>query len=133
VRNTAGALLIAASAPLLAGCGGGEKQNAVDVTEACDRLADLGEALLSVGSATTAQQVKTAIDEPLAAFVTAASDSGDERLTELAATYETSFGSYLEGEGLDAREAGNEADVALDRAGQRCMELGASNDFLQEP
>jgi hypothetical protein len=39
------------------------------------------------------------------------------------------FPTYLEMEGIDAREAGNDANVALDRAGARCAELGAANVF----
>jgi hypothetical protein len=69
-----------------------------------------------------------AIDEPLAAFVAAAERSGDGRLAELSHTYHSRFSEYVQGDS----EAGNDADIALDRAGARCTELGAANVFPQE-
>jgi hypothetical protein len=57
----------------------------------------------------------------------------DRRLAELARTYREAFAEYLEGNGIDAREAGNEADIALDRSAERCMQLGATNSFPTQP
>jgi hypothetical protein len=85
--------------------------------------------VLSVRSATTVQEVQNAIDEPLAAFVAAADQSGDGRLAELAHTYDSRFSAYLQG---DDSDAGDEADIALDHAGARCTELGAANVFPHE-
>jgi hypothetical protein len=120
------ALFVTASAVAAAGCGDARKEHAVDVTESCNRLADLAGVVLSLRSATTAQEVQTAIETPLAAFVAAADRSGDKRLADLAHTYDSRFSAYLEG---DASDAGNDANVALDRAGARCIELGAADDF----
>jgi hypothetical protein len=129
--NCARALVLATSV-ILCGCGDDKQGHDVDVTQACDRLEDLAGVVLSVRSATSAQEVQTALDGPLAAFVEAADQSGDGRLAELAHTYDSRFADYLQGSGIDARQAGNEADIALDRAGARCTELGAANVFPQE-
>lgn len=40
---------------------------------------------------------------------------------------------YLTDDTLDGREAGNDADVALDRSTERCLQLGATSDFPEEP
>jgi hypothetical protein len=61
--------------------------------------------------------------------VTAACD----RLETLAETYDDKFMAWRTGDGIGAREAGGDADIALDRAGARCLELGATNDFPQQP
>ena len=122
-------LVLATSVLIASACSDDKKEQAVDATEACNRLEDLAAVVLSVRSATVAQEVQTAIDEPLAAFVAAADQSGDERLAELAHSYDSRFSDYLEGGGIDAREAASDANVALDRAGARCSELGTTNDF----
>jgi Iap family predicted aminopeptidase len=98
----------------------------VDVTEACDRLDELAGVVLSLQSATTAQEIRNAIDAPLAAFVTAADHSGDTRLAEFAHTYDSRFSDYL---AREDNEAGTDANIALDQAGARCIELGATNNF----
>jgi hypothetical protein len=57
---------------------------------------------------------------------------GVRRLTAVSTAAER-FEVYLTDDGIDAREAGNDADVALDRSIERCVELGAPNDFSEEP
>jgi hypothetical protein len=123
------ALCFAAAAVLVSGCGDGKDPGTVDVTKACDRLEELAVAVKSAQLATTPQEVRTAVQGPLTAFVDAAAESGDGPLADFARTYESRLSDYLEADGIDAREAGNDADIALDRAGARCAELGASNDF----
>jgi hypothetical protein len=125
----ASALLLTPAVVLASGCGDDKQAGAVDVTKACDRLEELAVAVKSAQLATTPQEVRTAVQDPLAAFVDAADESGDGPLADFAHTYESRFSDYLETEGIDAREAGNDADIALDRSGARCAELGASNDF----
>jgi hypothetical protein len=73
------------------------------------------------------------VGSALEAFVDAAWESGDQRLRELSSTASERFEVYLTDDGIDGREAGNDADVALDRSIERCIELGAPNDFPQEP
>jgi hypothetical protein len=126
------ALLLGISIAIISGCGGDDKNETADVTEACNRLDDLAGVVLSVGSATTAQEVEAAIAAPLAAFITASDKSGDDLLAELAHTYDSKFSTYLQG-GSDAAGAGEDANVALDRAGARCSELGATNVFPTAP
>jgi hypothetical protein len=110
--------------------GGGE---AVDVTAACDRLEELATAIRDVADAVSVDEVRDAVQAPIDAFSTAASSSGDERLAELARTADESFTEYLTGSGIDAREAGNEADIAVDRSAERCTQLGATNTFPTQP
>ena len=50
-----------------------------------------------------------------------------------ARTADESFTEYLAGNGTDSREAGNEADIAMDRAAERCLQLGATNSFPTQP
>jgi hypothetical protein len=114
---------------VVSGCSDDSKEPVVDVTAACDRLEELAVAVQSARAATTPQEVRTAVQSSLAAFVAAADGSGDDPLAGFAHTYESRFADYLEAEGIDANEAGNEANTALDRAGARCTELGAANEF----
>jgi hypothetical protein len=123
------ALVLTAAIVVASGCGDDNKEQAVDVTTACDRLEELAVAVQSARVATTPQEVRTAVQQPLEAFVAAADGSGDEPLADFAHTYESRFSDYLEAEGIDATEAGNDANIALDRAGSRCEELDAPNDF----
>ena len=125
----ASALVLTAAVALASGCGDDKKAQAVDVTTACDRLEELAVAVQSARVATTPQEVRAAVQQSLAAFVAAADGSGDEPLANFAHTYDSRFSDYLEAEGIDARAAGNDANIALDRAGARCTELGAPNDF----
>lgn len=126
------AALIAAAAGAGIGCGDADPE-VVDAASTCDRLEELGVALLDVVDATTPQEIRDGVDGPLDAFTAAAMSSGDDRLEELADIARERFDVYLDAEGLDAREAGNDANVALDRAAERCLELGADNDFPQDP
>jgi hypothetical protein len=104
-----------------------------DVTDACDRLEELGDAILEVADASSADEVRDVVQAPLDAFSAAAASSGDVRLAQLARTYDEAFTEYLEGDGIGAREAGNEADIALDRSAERCVQLGATNSFPTQP
>jgi hypothetical protein len=52
---------------------------------------------------------------------------------DLLSTAAERFEVHLTDDGIDAREAGNDADVALDRSIERCVELGAPDDFPEEP
>lgn len=112
-----------------------DETQTVDVTTACDRLKDLAIATLTVQSASTVDEVEEALAAPVGAFVEAAKSSGDDGLADLAATYEENFDTYLDAEGLDSREAADDVDITLDRAGQRCIELGAMEleDLPQQP
>jgi hypothetical protein len=112
------------------GDGGGE---AVNVTEACDRLEELADAILDAADASSTGEVRDAVQAPLDAFSAAAASSGDERLADLARTADESFAEYLAANGIDAREAGNEADIAIDRSAERCTQLGATNSFPTQP
>ena len=114
-------------------CSDDDDAGNADVTEACDRLEELGSAILDVRSATSLDEVRDGVGPALEAFVDAARESGDQRLDELSSTAAERFEVYLTDEGLDGREAGNDADVALDRSIERCVELGAPNDFPEEP
>jgi hypothetical protein len=126
------ALVLCTSFAIVSGCGDSQRDKAANVTEACNRLDDLSLALLSVRSARTSQDVQTAIEKPLSAFVNAADLSGDKGLAELGHTYDSRFSAYLNAEGIDARAAGNDANIALDRAGERCSQLGATNNFSRQ-
>jgi primase-polymerase (primpol)-like protein len=123
------------SLPLLlfAACGDGDGGEVVDVAAACDRLEELGNAILGVADANSAAEVRDAVQAPLDAFSAAATSSGDDRLAELARTADESFSEYVDGSGIDAREAGSEADIALDRSVERCTQLGATNSFPTQP
>jgi hypothetical protein len=115
------------------GCSDDEHGEGLSVTEACDRLEELGDAILDAADAGSAAEVRDVVQAPLDAFAATAASSGDGRLAELARTYREAFAEYLEGNGIDAREAGNEADIALDRSAERCMQLGATNSFPTQP
>jgi hypothetical protein len=129
-RRLAPAALLAV---LAVACTGDDSDDAVDVTAACDRLETLATAILESSDATTTAQFVAGVTEPLDAFVAAAGSSGDDRLAELAETYGRELTTWSTSSGIDAREARGNADVALDRAGARCLELGATNDFPQQP
>jgi len=116
-----------------AACSDDDDAESVDVTATCDRLEELGLAILDARSATSLDEVREAVGPPLADFVDAARDSGDQGLDELASTAAERVEVYLTDEGIDGREAGNDADLALDRSIERCVELGATNDFPEEP
>jgi hypothetical protein len=117
----------------LSSCGDDEQgrptttvENAADgVTIACERLKDLANAVLTIQSATSVEEVEEALSAPAKAFVDASRASGDARLAELATTYETNFERYLTSEGLDSREAADDVDITQDRAAQHCVVLGA--------
>ncbi|HEY7069924.1 MAG TPA: hypothetical protein VH479_07425 [Acidimicrobiales bacterium] len=129
-RRLAPAALLAV---LAVACTGDDPDAAVDVTAACDRLETLASAILESSDATTTAQFVAGVSEPLDAFVAAAGSSGDDKLAELAEIYSREFATWSTSSGIDAREARGNADVALDRAGARCLELGATNDFPQQP
>jgi hypothetical protein len=114
-------------------CGHGDGVEAVNVTAACDRLEELAEAILDAADASSPDEVRDAVQAPLDAFSAAAASSGDETLADLARTAEESFANYVAGNGIDAREAGNEADIAVDRSAERCTQLGATNSFPTQP
>lgn len=132
------ATLLGACALLLPmACGDDDTSDPVDVTAACDQLEDLATAVLEgrdeVRDVESLQEFADAIEEPTARLIEEAEASGDDRLADLAHTYEEGLSIYRTGDGIDAREAGNNADIAMDRAMLRCTELGATNDFPQEP
>lgn len=104
------------------------------VQAACDRLAELGTEILDVRGAQSPADVRAGVEEPFAAFVDAAEKTGDERLIDLANRAQSRFEVYVTSpDGLDSREAGDDFDIALDRSGLRCIELGAAVDFPHEP
>jgi hypothetical protein len=113
--------------------GGDDAESAVAVSTACDRLEDLADAVLASQDVETHEGFVEIVAAPLSAFVDAASASGDDELAAQAATYRASLERFAASTGIDAREAANEADIALDRAGLRCLELGATNSFPQQP
>ena len=117
----------------LRACTDDDGGDAVDITAACDHLEELAGAVLSAADATSADEVRETVRAPLDAFAAAAASSGDERLAELARTADESFTEYLAGNGTDSREAGNQADIAMDRAAERCLQLGAPNSFPTQP
>ena len=105
-----------------------------DVEAACDRLADVADAVLAVRNAQTRAEVRARVEEPYDSFVAAADAAGDNRLAGFAHQARGRFDAYLTAtDSLDAREAGDEADIALDRAARRCVQLGATTDFPEEP
>jgi hypothetical protein len=104
-----------------------------DVATACDRLEDLTAAILGARNASSAEQFAGAVIGPQRAFLLAAVATGDDRLADLARTYDEQFTAWRTGTGLDAREAATRADAALDRARPACTELGADNVFPREP
>lgn len=89
--------------------------------------------MLGAGDSDTQAEFGHAIDPAVKAFVRAARSSGDDRLSDLGRTYARNLNIYLTDKTLDAREAGNNADLALDRAAERCTELGFTGEFPQEP
>jgi hypothetical protein len=130
------ATLLGTCVLLLPAACGDDTPDRVDATAVCSRLEDLSTAVLEAQTdAETIEEAADVIEGPLARFVEAAEASADDELAELAHAYEEAFSAYRTGDGLDAREAGNDADIALDRAGARCIELGATNpdDLPQEP
>lgn len=114
-------------------CSDDDDGETVNVTAACDRLEELANAILDVADANSADEVRDAVQAPLDEFSAAAASSGDQRLAELALTADESLAEYLAGNGVDAREAGNDADIALDRSAERCTQLGAANSFPTQP
>ncbi len=114
-------------------CGDDDDSDAVDATEACDHLEVVGNAILDVRDADSLDEVRESVEPAMDAFVDSAEGSGDEQLEEQATNAAEHFDVYLTGDGIEAREAGNDADIALDRSIERCVELGATNDFPQEP
>lgn len=104
-----------------------------DVSTACDRLEDLATTLLQARDATSREEFAGTVERPLRAFVTAAEASGDDRLAELARTYDEQITAWRVLPAADANKAGDRADAALDRAADRCWLLGAHNDFPEEP
>jgi hypothetical protein len=83
------ALVIGTAVLVASGCG--DDNQPVDATAACDRLADLAVAVPSAQVATTPEEVRAAVEQPLADFVAAADGSGDESLADHAHTYESSL------------------------------------------
>jgi hypothetical protein len=116
---------------MTSGCSDDEAER-VDVDEACDRLEELGEVILDAQEATDPKAIES-IRPPFDDFVTAADASGDGSLSDLASTAHDAFDTYLTRSGIERREAGNDADIALDRAIARCVELGATNSFPRQP
>ena len=107
-----------------------DEPRAADVAVACDALEELGNAVGDAEDATTAAEVEAAIQPPVDRFAETAAGSGDETLADLGATVKDNFSTYLTAtDAIDSREAGNAADIAVDRSAQRCIELGADNDF----
>jgi hypothetical protein len=125
--------LVVALALAAGACSEGDDAGSANVTAACDRLEELGAAILDVRSAASVDEVRSGVGPALEAFVDAARESGDPRLGELSSTAAERFEVYLTDDGIDGREAGNDADIALDRSIERCVELGAPNDFPEEP
>ena len=114
------------------GCSGDDAAQSTP-TAACDRLVNLGNAILDVRSADSLEEVRDAVSSETKDFRAAADDSGDRRLAELSRTYEDRFQTYLEKTGIDGREAGNDASIALDRAAARCIDLGYDGEFPEQP
>jgi hypothetical protein len=131
-RRLAGVLLVGAALLVSSACGGSSREP-VDVTAACDRLEELAAAILKAQDSRSVVEFVAAVEEPEVAFVEAAAASGDQRLSELAHSYDDAFQAWRSGTGIDPRIAAGGADMALDLSGQRCIELGASNDFPGEP
>jgi hypothetical protein len=65
---------------LAVGCSGTTDDTGVDVTAACDRLEELANAMLGAADATSPDEVRVAIQDPLDAFTSTAAPSGDDRL-----------------------------------------------------
>jgi hypothetical protein len=107
--------------------------DAAAIARACDRIEDLAEAVLANQDGAMPQAVVEAIGAPLDAFVDTAEGSGDEELADHAAAYRSAVDDDATASGIDAREAANEADIALDRAGQRCRQLGATTVVPTDP
>jgi hypothetical protein len=104
------------------------------VQGACDLLADLGEAILVVGDASTLEEFRSILDMPMRRYLDAADETGDVELIDLASTAGERYEVYLSApDPLDAREAGDDVNIALDRSMRRCLELGATTVFPQQP
>ena len=89
--------------------------------------------MLANQDAESPQAVVESIGGAVDAFVEAATRSGDDELASHTTDYRAAIDEYATASGIDAREAANEADIALDRAGSRCSELGATNVFPTAP
>lgn len=136
--RTTGSLLLAMAIALgMTACGddgdsgdGGEGEPSAggDVTAACDALEDLAHAIQDVSDTASASTVEAQVQGPLDEFASAAAQSGDEELAQLAENATTAFADYLGGDS----QANTVADRTLDAAGSRCLQLGATNDFPQE-
>ena len=84
------------------GCGGDDAE-AVEPAEACDRLEELGAAILDVREATSREEVRAGVEGPYEAFDEAAAASGDDRLAELAGEAQDAFETFITTDGLDSR------------------------------
>lgn len=113
---------------------GDDSSDPIDATSTCDRLEDLANAYLEAQGAQTNQEFAGTVELPRHAFLDAAETSGDDRLADLAETYDEAFSTaYLHRNGADDEQAVDDANSALDRSATRCTELGADNDFPQDP
>jgi hypothetical protein len=111
-------VFVARAARSVAACGDGDGGGeAVNVTEACDRLEELADAILDDADPSSTGEVRDAVQAPLDAFSTAAAPSGDERLADLARTADESFTEYLAGNGIGSRKRGMKR--TLQSTGQR--------------
>jgi hypothetical protein len=135
-------LLLAVTA-VLVGCSGGDVDasssaegkgdgDTPNITTACDSVAELATAVLDAQDAETVDEIAATIQPAVDSLVEAADASGDQSLSELAATIHDAFETYLTG-AADSREAQAAANLALDRAGGRCIELGYTKGFPEEP
>jgi hypothetical protein len=129
-------LSAAALVPAAVACGdddGDDGDVEGDVTDACDALEDLGNSILEAQQSSSVDEIRETVEPSIDSFAEAAESSGDETLDDLADTAQEAFDVYITAGGIDSREAGNEMDIAIDRAAARCLELGATNDFPEQP
>ena len=114
--------------------GGSAVATGREVQAACDLLAALGHAIIAVEGASTLEEFRAGLDMPMRRYIDAAEETDDVELTALAATAQERYTVYLSAsDPLDAREAGADVNVALDRSTRRCAELGATTVFPQVP
>lgn len=99
---------------------------------ACERLRDLANEVLALQSDQGPDQI-AAVDRAVDAFRDAAWASGDAGMASESDTIGSSFKVYLQSSGSDSQEAGQTADVAMDRAGGRCIETGAIDSMPTQP
>ena len=118
-----------------AACGSDEsaEPDGERVAAACDELEDLSIVVSELPDGMSLEAIGDALAAPLDEFVEAAADSGDAGLAAIADIYRSAVVAFLDGSGAAAQRAVDEADAALDLAGARCIRLGATNDFPQEP